>query len=114
MNETDEAALVAAARRVADRHRAETGIDALRLRPSAVPSFVTALLPYAEILGVGDDGTRDSIFAEVPPAFLNLVRDAIGHAPGLFDWYRQAETTKARNTPEVAAIGWMLRGLNLG
>jgi hypothetical protein len=105
--------LITMARRVSEKKRAEVGIVMPALNPANVPPAIRPLLQHAEILGIGDDGTRDEIFEAVPSEYLGIVEDAIAESPELFDWYRESETTDAKHSPEVAAIGWMLFGLNL-
>jgi hypothetical protein len=106
--------LTLTARRISEGKRSGVGIRMLALDAAKVPPFLRPLLQHAEILGVGDDGTRGEIFGAVPHEYLELAKEVIRGCPGLFDWYRAAEKTDAKHSPEVAAIGWMLLGLNLG
>ena len=106
--------LMTTARRISEERRAEVGLSMPALNPDNVPPSVRPLLKHAEILGIGDDVVRGNVFDEVSTQYLDVVRGAISEIPGFFDWYREAETTDAKHSPEVAAIGWMLFGLNLG
>jgi len=105
--------LIATAKHVSEKMRAEVGIIMPTLNSARVPPAIRPLLQHAEILGVGDDGTRDEIFETVPREYLDIVTDAIAACPEVFDWSRKSEATEAKHLPEVAAIGWMLLGLNL-
>jgi hypothetical protein len=105
--------LLAEARRSAQLILERYGIVMPPLDPSAVPEDVRPLLPHAEILGIGDDGARGEIFEEVSADYLALVRRVIRNSNAFKQWYLAAEETPKRHSPEVAAIGWMLRGLDI-
>ena len=106
--------LITTAQRISEKLCTDVGIATLALNQEKVPPSIRPMLRHAAILGIGDDGTRHDIFEAVPVEYLNFVKQDISKSFELLDWYRQAETTDEKHLPEVAAIGWMLAGLNLG
>jgi hypothetical protein len=105
--------LITMARRVSEQKRAEAGIVMPALNPANVPHAIRPLLQHAEILGIGDDRTRGKIFDLVSSEYIDSVKQDIAACPELGDWYLQSEATRSKHLPEVAAIGWMLIGLNV-
>lgn len=104
--------IILKAKGIAEKERAEARIVMPSLDPANVPLAIRPLLQYAEILGVGDDPTRGKIFDKVPSEYIDIVKQAIAACPEVYEWSQHSETTESRNEPEVAAIGWMLIGLD--
>jgi len=113
MNNRKCEALAQIARVISEEECSKAGIFRPQLVLDDVPPAIRRLLPHAEILGVGDDRVRGKIFDLVSHEYASCVRREIAECPDLGSWYHDSEGPDRRNVPEVAAIGWMLIGLNV-
>ena len=63
------------------------GLRARHISPSDVPVEFRELIPYAELLGVGDDGSRDNLVDGAPtPLLENLVKTMAERDDRLDQW----------------------------
>ena len=105
--------LTATAKRLSQEICIKEGVVIPKLDLASVPYSIRPLLRHAEILGIGDDVARCKLFEVISKEYLRIVINMIKQCPEIYDWCQKSEATEAKHLPEVAAIGWMLIGLNL-
>lgn len=63
---------------------------------SDVPSNLQALIPYAQIFGITDDGYRSDLLSRTPRSIALHVRSAVlAHEDALSDWLKDVEANKS-------------------
>jgi hypothetical protein len=101
------------ARREALKVCDEYGTELPQIDPEDVPVDVRPLVAHANILGVGDDPSRDAIVEAVGKEYLDLARaDLRNHREALRTWLA-TEPREGNDRAKYAALDWMVRALGV-
>jgi hypothetical protein len=100
-------------RQVAESIAGAAGIRLPVLNSSVVPAELRALVPHAEILGVGDDPVREEIVEALPPEYLRTVSRDVGQCVEALDaWLEDLDKREfPHHSVEHAAFRCLLESL---
>ena len=89
-------------------------MDLPQVDPNDVPTDLRALVPHANILGVGDDPLRGLIVRAVGQEYLDLALSNGSRPPKAIARLAGRRAADRKYRKQYAVLDWMLRALGVG